>query len=114
ARRLHVSEETLIWNNVDLEELLASGEPNRFDQILAPGTVIRVPHVEGILHTVETDETVTEIADRYQVEPRDILEFEPNGLGGDPNNLEPGSTILVPGGQPPLGPASSSAAVEWA
>jgi len=98
ARSFGVSEETLIWNNVDMDALLAEGSPNSFVRILPPGTRIRVPTVDGILHVAQPGETVASIAATYHAEERDILEFAANGLDGDPARLEAGTLILVPGG----------------
>lgn len=111
AARFGVSVETLVWNNVDLEELMGAGASSRFVQILTPGTRIQIPSVEGIIHSVSDGDTVASIAERYEADERDILEFRANGLDGDPDNLEPGSLILVPGGTklpPTQGPSRAA------
>jgi hypothetical protein len=95
AARFGVSVETVIFNNINMTP---TGESNSFVQILTPGTIAVVPTVDGILHSVSDGDTVAGIAERYDAEERDILEFRANGLDGDPDNLEPGSLILVPGG----------------
>lgn len=98
AQRFGVTEETLIWNNMDMDALLAEGSPSSFVQILPPGSRIRVPPVDGILHVAQPGETVASIAATYHAEERDIIEFAANGLDGDPARLEAGALILVPGG----------------
>jgi len=114
AARFGVSVETVIANNIDMTP---TGEPNSFVQILTPGTIAVVPTVEGIIHSVSDGDTVASIAERYEADERDILEFRANGLDGDPDNLEPGSLILVPGGTklPPASGAPPAAAGgdEW-
>lgn len=77
------------WNNVDVES----------SDAIWPGLILQIPSVEGIVHSVKVNETVTEIADKYEADWRDIVEFRANGLAGDPNNIQPGSLILVPGGR---------------
>jgi murein DD-endopeptidase MepM/ murein hydrolase activator NlpD len=83
----------IIWNNVDLEN------PDR----LAVGTLLRIPYVEGIVHAVEVNETLTDIARRYDADTQDILDFEANSLA-DPNSLVADTLIFVPGGRyvPPV------------
>jgi|GEM_PF-657283 len=98
AAQFGVSVETLIWNNVDLDRNLAQGAPNQFFQILTPGTRIQIPTVEGVIHSVTDGDTVASVAERYDADERDIVEFRANGLDGAADNLEPGSLILVPGG----------------
>lgn len=104
AQRFGISQETLIWNNVDLDVLLAQGSPNSFVQILPPGSRVRIPTIDGILHVAQPGETVAGIAERYDAEEQDILDLAANGLGGDPNNLEAGTLILVPGGTRAVAP----------
>ena len=64
---------------------------------LEDGAEVLIPPVNGVLHTVETSDTVQSIADRYGVEPADITGFEPNGIGGSPS-LRVGQLVMVPGG----------------
>ena len=90
AARFGISTKYISWNNVDI---LADADA------LRPGTTLQIPSVEGIIHPVRFGETVSEIAARYDAKARDIVEFQANGLAGDPNRLRDGSLILVPGGR---------------
>lgn len=85
AARFDVSEAVVRLSNASLDR-----EP-------APGTVLRVPSVEGVLHTVELGETLSDIAERYGVTMDAITGFASNGLSSG-NNRAPGAVILVPGG----------------
>ncbi|MEZ4502711.1 MAG: LysM peptidoglycan-binding domain-containing protein [Dehalococcoidia bacterium] len=85
ATRFGVSEAAVRLSNPDIE-----GEP-------APGTALRVPAIEGVLHTMELGETLTNIAARYGVEVEAIIDFASNGLSS-PEDGTPGAIILVPGG----------------
>lgn len=103
AARFGIAADYIKWNNVDVEDSNA----------IWPGLVLQIPSVEGIVHSVLVNETVTEIAEKYEADWRDIVEFRANGLAGDPNNIQPGSQILVPGGKkvvpvapPPTRPGS--------
>lgn len=86
----------IIWNNLDLEN------PNR----VSTGTQIIVPYVPGIVHAVEFDDTLTEIARLYDASVDDILYFEANSIG-DPNVLVADRYIFVPGGRRLPNPAPS-------
>ena len=63
---------------------------------MAPGQILRIPVVDGIIHTVQPHETVGEIADLYGVDAAAIAAFRPNNLRA----LQPceGREVLVPGG----------------
>jgi len=97
AGRFGIDADYIIWNNVDIL-------PN--EDLLAVGQQLQVPSVAGIIHDVRLDETLTEIAERYEAEDADILAFAANGLA-NANLLQEGVTILVPGGRvvPPPAPA---------
>ena len=109
AARFGIRSTYIIWNNADVADANA----------LTVGQTLQVPSVEGMIHSVRLGETVSEIADRYDANARDIIEFAANGLQGDPNRLREGSQILVPGGRkvdtaraiaPPRQPAVVAAA----
>jgi len=89
ASRFGIDVQYIKWNNVDVEDTNA----------IYPGLILQIPSVEGIVHSVKVNETVTEIAAKYEADWRDIVEFRANGLAGDPNNIRPSSLILVPGGK---------------
>ncbi|MFA7248712.1 MAG: peptidoglycan DD-metalloendopeptidase family protein [Dehalococcoidia bacterium] len=110
ASRFGIRSTYVTWNNADVTNANS----------LTVGQTLQVPSVEGIIHSVRLGETVSEIADRYDANAQDIIEFPANGLQGDPNRLREGSQILVPGGRkvdiapaiaPPRQPAAVVAAV---
>jgi LysM repeat protein len=85
---------------------------------LAVGQPIYVPYVEGItaeglptptpgpfLYTIQIGDTLSGLGARFGVDPIAILEANSETLL-DPNNLTIGSTILIPGYQPPVQPAA--------
>ena len=82
---------------------------------LAVGQVINVPYREGMtaagmptptpgpfLYTIQVGDTLSGLGVRFGVDPVAILEANSNSLL-DPNNLAVGTTILIPGYQPPTG-----------
>jgi murein DD-endopeptidase MepM/ murein hydrolase activator NlpD len=78
----------ILWNNTDLES------PDR----LSPGVQLIVPFVPGIVHAVEFDETLTDIARLYDAKVDEILDFEANSIN-DPNVLVADRYIFIPGGR---------------
>jgi murein DD-endopeptidase MepM/ murein hydrolase activator NlpD len=84
------SEETLLWAN-DYRDP---------DQTLAPGTQLRIPPVDGMLHLVTEADTLENIAERYDVSTDVITSYEPNGVEHSAD-LVPNRLIMVPGGSMP-------------
>jgi murein DD-endopeptidase MepM/ murein hydrolase activator NlpD len=98
ASRFGITSQYILWNNIDIIS----------DQhVLAVGGKLQVPSVEGILHQVKVGETLSDIAGQYSAKVSDIISFPANGLANNPNLLQEGSTILVPGGKVAPKPAPS-------
>ena len=97
ASRFGIDADYIVWNNIDIL-------PN--ENLLTVGDQLQVPSVAGIIHDVRVDETLLEIAERYEAAVEDILAFAANGIG-NADVLTEGVTILVPGGRvvPPPAPA---------
>ena len=81
----------IIWNNAEV------GKP---DEIF-PGVKLRIPTVPGIIHAVRYGETLTEIAEKYEVSVPDIIGFTGNGIT-TPDNIPVGKEILIPNGRKSL------------
>lgn len=94
AERFGISNQYLVWNNIDLIDNA---------DLLAIGDVLQIPSVPGIIHDIRSGETLTEIAIAYGAEIDDIIGFAANELS-DPNSLREGTSILVVGGKrlPPV------------
>ena len=88
AKAHDIGRDYIVWNNLDLSD------PNR----LAPGDRIRIPYVEGIVHSVRADDTLSDIARRYDSKTEAILDFKANNVP-DPSLLQAGKEIFVPGGR---------------
>lgn len=92
AGRFGVSPESILWNN---QETL-NNDPHK----ILPGTVLLIPPVSGVIHTIQEGDTLESIAAAYKVTV-DAIVVE----GAQWNNLlegrlpPAGSTLIVPGGQ---------------
>ena len=88
AGKFGISTDSLIWSNPSLGD----GNNLRIDQTLI------IPPVSGVLHTVNSGDTLTGVAARYDVEESEIAKA--NGLS-EPYMLQLGQVLVVPGGTPP-------------
>jgi murein DD-endopeptidase MepM/ murein hydrolase activator NlpD len=104
------------------ELLIHSNKPDLASptDLLQIGQKIRVPTSSAVLHTVLSDQTLTEIAAQYDVETADILSLRANNLA-DADNLKVGQELLVADPKrfrspapaaPPPPPAAVAAAAE--
>lgn len=87
--------------------LLLSNQPSltRSADVLEAGKMLRVPLLNGVIHTVISQETLSEIAHRYGVDADDIIAVTDNRIG-ESGNLVAGQDILIPN------PARSGIAAE--
>jgi len=70
---------------------------------IQPGDTLRIPPVEGVLHSVKSSETLVGIAKKYGVDAAEVLSF--NGLPADGSVLTVGDELVIPNGRPPAPPA---------
>ena len=103
------------------ELLIHSNKPDLASptDLLQIGQKIRVPTSSAVLHTVLSDQTLTEIAAQYDVATSDIVGLRANNLA-DADNLKVGQELLVadpkrfgrpaPAAPPPPPPAAAAAA----
>jgi len=105
-RRPFVAYETLPGDSVSLVAekfgieigTLLDNNPTVGDRdLIQKGQVLIVPLQDGILHKVSSGETLSGIVDQYDnITLGDALAFRPNAID-DPDNLESGSFVLLPG-----------------
>lgn len=90
ARKFNVTQDSIAWAN-DRTSLWT----------LAPGSVLKIPPVDGVVHIAVGDSTIADIAGLYQVEPTVIINSDANQLKGlDPSMVPPsGMSVFVPGAQ---------------
>jgi len=80
-----------------VESLLGS---NSLGEYMAIGDSIRIPRVDGVVHTVVVDETLNHIAQLYQVDSAMILTYPANNLDRG-QALQEGQEIFIPYAQLP-------------
>lgn len=86
AERFGLKSSTILWSN-DLRE----------SDLLQVDQELKIPAVDGAVHTVESGDTIWEIASRYDVDFTKIVEANPDV---DAEALQPGQVLLIPGGEP--------------
>ncbi len=85
-----ITSETLLWANPDITDPSAPIEP---------GTVVLVPPVDGVVHTVAQGETIQSIASIYGVDTINITSVIQNGVQTN-SDLTEGMRITVAGASP--------------
>jgi len=66
------------------------------------GTVLHIPPVTGVIHTVKSGETIYSIAKRYNVSAQSIVDFPFNEFSNDETfALAIGQQLIVPDGEMP-------------
>jgi murein DD-endopeptidase MepM/ murein hydrolase activator NlpD len=77
------------------ELLLHSNKPdiNSEDELLQIGQKLRIPRGQGVVHTVLSAETLSDLADQYDSPVEDVMQA--NGIS-DANALAIGDEILIP------------------
>lgn len=92
ANRFGITPESILWNNEDVLD----NDPH---QIL-PGTLLQIPPISGVIHTIAEGESLETIADTYKVEVEAITVTAAHWNNLLEGRLPPvGSTLIVPGGR---------------
>jgi murein DD-endopeptidase MepM/ murein hydrolase activator NlpD len=89
AQQFSLQPESILWANADLKD-----NPD----LLSVGMEIAVPPVDGVLHTVQKDDTLDSIAKKYKVTPEAIVSATWNNLVAG-QAVPVGQTLVVPGGK---------------
>lgn len=87
AASFGISLDTLLWAN-DLNE----------SSLIRPGDELTILPITGLLHKVKSNETISEIADKYDANAQKIIEF--NTLPAD-GKISIGEKLIVPDGEMP-------------
>lgn len=91
AKKFGVDTDSIKWLNPGLNE-----------KKIKPDSVMKIPPVTGVMHTVKSGETVYSIAKRYNVSAQAIVDFPFNEFSNDETfALAIGAQIVVPDGEMP-------------
>lgn len=99
ADKFGLQPETLMWSNSNIEQ-----NPDR----LSVGDALRILPVDGVLHVVKPGETLSDLADEYDVGMDQIVAYAGNGLSSTADTLTVGRELVVPGGTREFATASAS------
>jgi murein DD-endopeptidase MepM/ murein hydrolase activator NlpD len=89
AERFGLRPNTVIWANQELET-----KPD----LLSIGQELVILPVDGVYHTVESNETLASIAGKYGVTVKAIADCVYNDINGDEKTIVPGQKLIIPGG----------------
>jgi murein DD-endopeptidase MepM/ murein hydrolase activator NlpD len=91
AEKYNISPETLLWANYDSLQ----DDPHN----LKPGISLNVPPTNGIYYQWKDGDTLESVAGEFKAEVDDILGWPGNDIDLTNPTVDPGSWIMVPGGE---------------
>jgi murein DD-endopeptidase MepM/ murein hydrolase activator NlpD len=91
ADKFGLKPETVLWGNY----FVLKDDPHR----LFPGQVLNILPVDGTYHFVTSDNTLEKLAVFYGVTVEAIVDWPSNGLDPSSPVLQPGVSLIIPGGQ---------------
>ena len=99
ANEFGLEPETILWSNSELFR----DNPD----LLREGWVLMIPPTEGFIYLWQVGDQLTEVAERFGVDPLDIVTYSGNQTGDNPETLEtfspePDSLVIIPGGIKPF------------
>ena len=87
SKKFDVSIDTIKWANVLKKDIIKKGQ------------VLKIPPVTGVVHKVESGDTIYSIAKKYKTEAQNILNFPFNDFADlDTFALNVGQNVVVPNG----------------
>ncbi len=92
AQQFHLRPETVQWSNPGLD---ANAD------LIRPGDPLRILPIDGAIHTVTSGDTLSSIADDYEVTVDDIVGYAPNQLADTASPLGVGMQLVIPNGTKP-------------
>ncbi|HOE69752.1 MAG TPA: M23 family metallopeptidase [Brevefilum sp.] len=91
AQKFNISPETLLWSNY----AVLRDDPHT----LRIGQVLLIPPTNGIMYEWKDGDTLDAVAAEYQAAADDILNWTGNKLDLTNPEIEPGTMVMIPGGQ---------------
>lgn len=91
SENYNITPETLLWANYDTLQ----DNPHN----LKPGIVLNVPPTDGIYYQWKDGDTLESVANEFNANEDDILGWPGNDIDLTNPTVEPGSWVMVPGGE---------------
>ena len=91
AQKFNIAPETVLWSNYDV----LRDNPRK----LAIGQVLKIPPTDGIWYKWTSRDTLDTVAAKFSVTPEDILLYVGNDLDLSNPVIEPGTYVMIPGGE---------------
>ena len=96
GKKFGVDTDSIKWLNKGVEE-----------KKIKTGTLLKIPPVTGVVHTVKSGETIYSVAKKYDVSAQSIVDFPFNEFTNDETfALAIGQTLVVPDGEMPDEPVT--------
>jgi murein DD-endopeptidase MepM/ murein hydrolase activator NlpD len=89
AEKFKLKSETILYVNTQLED-----NPHN----LKPGMELTIPPVDGLYYQWNEGDTFETIAAKFETEPEEIMNFPGNHVDLTNPSIEPGTTVMIPGG----------------
>jgi murein DD-endopeptidase MepM/ murein hydrolase activator NlpD len=89
ADEFDLKSESILYVNTQLED-----NPHN----LKPGMELLIPPVDGIYHEWKDGDTFESVAEEFDANPEDIINFPGNNIDLTDPEVEIGSTVMIPGG----------------
>lgn len=100
ARDFGLQTMTIVWNN-NLPD----------PDFILPGQQLLILPVDGVMIEVQPGDTLNSVATHYGVSATAIINYEPNEIT-NPDMIQPGQVLIVPGGAPPASATVSGSTTE--
>ena len=91
AQKFNIAPETVLWSNYDV----LRDNPHK----LSIGQVLKIPPTDGIWYKWTSRDTLDTVAAKFSVTPEDILLYVGNDLDLSNPVIEPGTYVMIPGGE---------------
>lgn len=91
AQKFNIQPETVLWANYELL--------NDNPDMLSPGMALNIPPVNGVYYQWQEDDTLESVANQFKADAEEILNWPGNDIDLVNPSLEPGSYVMIPGGE---------------
>jgi murein DD-endopeptidase MepM/ murein hydrolase activator NlpD len=91
AESFKLKPETVLWANYDVLQ----DDPHS----LKPGQVLSIPPTDGIYYQWKENDTLDTVANEFQANVEDILNYPGNSVDLSNPKIDSGSWVMIPGGQ---------------